>query len=299
MMASQNGHLEVVRELLQHGAEVDKARTDNGGTPLIRASQQGHLEVVRELLKHGAEVDKAMTNDGATPLFIASLQGHLEVVRELLQHGAEVDKARTDTGSTPLMAAAASGTPSLELVRLLACRGADLAVVDVNGATAVKIARFNSNAGIAAGAEVADWLDAVAGHTAYQICARVRNHVRMRALLRAGGCDPAAAAHGTLPAGGLAAAAAAAEFPVCAATAALAAAAVRPWAPERHFLHPPATRSAVAVLLHVEVRLRCGNQRDPWRALPWLPRELWLAVLGRVSRGWWPDHGRAALPGFP
>ena len=29
-------------------------------------------------------------------------------------------------------------------------------------------------------------------HTVYQICARVRDHMRMRAMLKAGGCDPTA-----------------------------------------------------------------------------------------------------------
>jgi hypothetical protein len=93
-----------------------------------------------------------------------------------------------------------------------------------------------------------------------------------------------------------------AEFPVCTVSVAVAAAALRPWSPERHFLHPPASRSAVAVLLHVEVRLRggAGRRRGGRRKeLPWLPRELWLAVLEWISRGWWPDHGHAALRGFP
>ena len=42
-----------MRELLQRGAVVDAAEND-GATPLFIASEKGHLEVVRELLARGA-----------------------------------------------------------------------------------------------------------------------------------------------------------------------------------------------------------------------------------------------------
>ena len=84
-IASVEGHLEVVRELLARGAAVDAARNiteTSSATPLYIASWAGHLEIVRELLKAKANVDAAR-NDGWTPLLIASQKGHLEIVREL------------------------------------------------------------------------------------------------------------------------------------------------------------------------------------------------------------------------
>ena len=56
-MASQNGHLEVVRLLLEASADKDKA-AESGATPLIMASQQGHLETARLLLEASADKDK-------------------------------------------------------------------------------------------------------------------------------------------------------------------------------------------------------------------------------------------------
>jgi ankyrin repeat protein len=68
--------------LLVRGAKVGAAASD-GATSLLIASQAGHLEVVRELLARGAAVDAAM-NNGATPLQFASNYGHSEVVRREL-----------------------------------------------------------------------------------------------------------------------------------------------------------------------------------------------------------------------
>ena len=50
------------------------------------ASYQGHVEVVKVLLEARADKDKA-TDDGATPLYVASQEGHVDVVRVLLEAG--------------------------------------------------------------------------------------------------------------------------------------------------------------------------------------------------------------------
>ena len=43
---------------MNHGARVDTA-DEYGWTPLMTAASEGHLEVARELLNHGASVDIA------------------------------------------------------------------------------------------------------------------------------------------------------------------------------------------------------------------------------------------------
>ena len=60
----------------------------NGGvTPLFMTSQNGHLEIVRLLVEAGADKDKA-GNYGVTPLQIARNKGRLEIVRLLVDAGA-------------------------------------------------------------------------------------------------------------------------------------------------------------------------------------------------------------------
>jgi ankyrin repeat protein len=62
--------------------------TDNGTTPLHFASHEGHLAVVRLLLEAGAAKDVSNAH-GATALHLAARRGHLEVVKVLLDFGAQ------------------------------------------------------------------------------------------------------------------------------------------------------------------------------------------------------------------
>ena len=63
---------------------VNRAMED-GRTPLFIASEKGHVDAARLLLDNGAEVDRAR-NDGWTPLRIAKSEGHSAVVALLEAH---------------------------------------------------------------------------------------------------------------------------------------------------------------------------------------------------------------------
>ena len=67
---------------------VQRSKTvyKDGSTPYV-GGQEVHVEVLRELLKHGANGNRAKKDD-FTPLHIAGGNGHIEVLRELLNHGA-------------------------------------------------------------------------------------------------------------------------------------------------------------------------------------------------------------------
>merc|ERR1719421_1487739 len=97
-VACQNGHVDAARLLLDKGADVDQSR--NGVTLLFLACQNGHVDVAQLLLERSAEVDRAQEN-GTTPLFVACQLGHVDAARLLLEKGAEVDRA-TNWGATPL-----------------------------------------------------------------------------------------------------------------------------------------------------------------------------------------------------
>ncbi len=105
LLASYHGKLEIVRLLLDHGAEAD-VEADNGENPLHKVLCGKHdpredgVRVARLLLERGVDVN-VQRNDNRTPLHIASYYGNLETARLLLDYGAKVD-AVDDWGGTPL-----------------------------------------------------------------------------------------------------------------------------------------------------------------------------------------------------
>jgi hypothetical protein len=69
-------------------------------TPLMYAAREGHLDVVRQLIEDGAQVDAVDMND-ITPLMLAISNNHVDTARYLIDHGANV-RAVDWYGRTPL-----------------------------------------------------------------------------------------------------------------------------------------------------------------------------------------------------
>ena len=64
---------------MEGGADINKAEDEDGCTPLYVASEYGHVEVARALVEGGADITKA-TNAGSTPLQIATDKKHSEII---------------------------------------------------------------------------------------------------------------------------------------------------------------------------------------------------------------------------
>ncbi|XP_039262547.2 ankyrin repeat domain-containing protein 17-like [Styela clava] len=122
MEASMDGHVDVAKLLLDSGAQVNMP-ADSFESPLTLAACGGHVELASLLLLRGANLEE-VNDEGYTPLMEASREGHEKMVIVLLAHGANVNVLTEETQETALTLAACGGF--LECCKLLICAGANL-----------------------------------------------------------------------------------------------------------------------------------------------------------------------------
>jgi hypothetical protein len=128
--ASLEGIIWAVKELLAAGVQVD-CRDNSLWTPLMRASNFGYFEVAELLLDAGADVN-TVNDSGRTALTLSALQGRnsIEIIRLLVSRGADLN-AGTEQNISALGEACWNGRP--ETVKLLVKLGADTNVCNRSG----------------------------------------------------------------------------------------------------------------------------------------------------------------------
>ena len=134
LLAALEGHTAVVRELLSvPDIDVNLAQT-NGITPLYAAVQNGHLEIVR-LLMEMRDINPALgsLDGGIAPLTMAAHKGRVAIAELLLSFRTVNINIRQYDGATALFAAVQSN--STEIVKLLISNGADVNIPLTNGTT--------------------------------------------------------------------------------------------------------------------------------------------------------------------
>ncbi|XP_029569803.1 kinase D-interacting substrate of 220 kDa B isoform X2 [Salmo trutta] len=168
MVASEQGSIEIVQELIRRGANVNLDDVDCW-TALISAAKEGHVEVVKELLANNAslehrdmggwsalmwasykgrvEVTQLLLEKGASPnitgqysvypIIWAAGRGHADIVHLLIHHGAKVN-CSDKYGTTPLIWAARKG--HYDSVIHLLVNGADVDQEGANSMTALIVA---------------------------------------------------------------------------------------------------------------------------------------------------------------
>jgi ankyrin repeat protein len=78
-----------VRALLSRYPHLANAKDGRGDQPILHAARNGDTEIVRLLIEHGADVN-AINPRGHTVLYCAGGHGHVEAVELLLKSGTDV-----------------------------------------------------------------------------------------------------------------------------------------------------------------------------------------------------------------
>jgi ankyrin repeat protein len=148
-----SGDVARVHAALDAGASVE-VRDGDGLTPLMVAAGRGRADLVKVLLDAGADVFTADSRAGASALHKACQGGNVVVVRLLLDAGAFVDAVAASTGHTPLMDAVWFREP--EIVAELLDRGAALHLNTRYGFSFLDHLRFEEQANSAGGDRFAE-----------------------------------------------------------------------------------------------------------------------------------------------
>jgi hypothetical protein len=146
MAAAAANNLELATFLAARHADPNVVSA-SGGTALGFAAEQGYTDVVRVLVDLGADVRRLDEKNGLHAAFYAAARGHLEIARLLISRGADI-RIRAKNGATALIDAVQTfhegqWNPDVTLaaaVRFLLDNKVDPAVKDSDGKTALDYA---------------------------------------------------------------------------------------------------------------------------------------------------------------
>lgn len=123
--AIRGGDLPLVQEMIEQVEDFDP--TELRRPPLIAASSAGHVDIVRYLMSLGA--DPMRYDNAQAAMHFAVAKDHVQIVEIFLDAGVPLDFRTKQSWTPPLLMHAASSN-SVETMRLLFDRGADINVRD-------------------------------------------------------------------------------------------------------------------------------------------------------------------------
>ncbi|WP_028329215.1 ankyrin repeat domain-containing protein [Brachyspira alvinipulli] len=138
IMALQYGDKKMVTQLLSYGVNVDQTYVDND-SPLKTASAKGYLELVKEFIKRGANVNFIGEGniDALHSAVMSTNENSLKIMKELLDAGAEVDVEYGWEEPVPILfetiGYVGESKCYLDKFKMLAEYGADINYVDSYG----------------------------------------------------------------------------------------------------------------------------------------------------------------------
>ncbi len=141
--AARGGELEIVKALIDQGADVN-GRSKDGQTPIMIAAVLGHLETVKYLAEKGADIDVVDEKSMMTPLHAAVAFSYTAMITLLIKKGADTSKiSREHTAST-----LAAFMGKVEAMKAIIEAGGNVNAKNKDQMTALNIAAVQGNADI-------------------------------------------------------------------------------------------------------------------------------------------------------
>ncbi|XP_028400030.1 ankyrin repeat domain-containing protein 49-like isoform X2 [Dendronephthya gigantea] len=139
LKAAEKGRVDSVLKMLEKNESLINCKDFDGYSALHRASYNGHVDMVKVLLNHGADIC-SLTENMWQPLHCACRWDQTEVASVLLQNHADIN-AQTSGGQTPLHLAATYTRDNSLLQVLLTDKKLDPKIVNCQNETALDLAK--------------------------------------------------------------------------------------------------------------------------------------------------------------
>lgn len=147
-LAAYKGYTDVVSLFLdsddEHVHEIVNSKDKEGNSPMMLASIQGHGEVLRLLLDHESCDQSLIDNIGNSAVILAANRGHLECLEILEEYGLDLDHTNS-LGQTALFRAVLKS--HVKALHHLLTRGASVDIQDGSGFTALEKAIYSKLSG--------------------------------------------------------------------------------------------------------------------------------------------------------
>ncbi|OUM65155.1 hypothetical protein PIROE2DRAFT_41972, partial [Piromyces sp. E2] len=103
VIACKENNVELIKELVEAGANVNISDDNNSDTPLIIMCERENEQMVKYLIEHGAEVNK-LNKYGYSALYISCIRENEALVKYLIEKGADLN-IKNEFGKTPFIVA--------------------------------------------------------------------------------------------------------------------------------------------------------------------------------------------------
>jgi ankyrin repeat protein len=138
MNAVNKNNVSLVKQLIADGANVNELDS-NQDAPLVMAAYKGFNEIVKLLLEAGADVRAVDPGMKATALHAAAYAGRTEAARLLIEHHIDINKQGPYNGYTALHDAI--WQDNIDIVKLLLAANADLTLLSNDEKSPLDFAR--------------------------------------------------------------------------------------------------------------------------------------------------------------